>query len=416
MVKASALHLALVIALVVTILLGSLIYLHYFYRSQTQKLNRWDTLQQGVEAASILSLSNDFPYTASDSLFTSVISTEDSIKISKQYWGFFDCVTISSWRHIDTLRRAFLAGRQVSDSTVLYIVDEDRPLSISGKTILQGTAFFPKSGIRPAFVDGEYYDGIAEMVRGHIKESTRSLPAAETDRIEKIHALYNEAKEADYPILPYEATLRQSFFQPTQIYHVSLPMSIMQDSIIGNIVIIADSAITISSRTHWQDAILIAPYIKFEDKVLAAGQFFAFDSLRVGKDVEVRYPSVLALLRADTAKTSGQWSMGENSRLEGLALAYRASVADQKDVLELSKNTVIEGDVISYGMLKYTDPLTIHGTLHTYRFITQRPSSLYENYLINLRIEREKRHPHYVSPYFWSAEKKAKQAIVQWLK
>lgn len=421
MVKASALHLALVIALVVSILLGSLIYLHYFYRSQQQKLDRWETLRQEIESATTLTLSNDFPYTLTDSLFPSEIYPTDSLAIGKRHWGFFDAVTIRSWRDTDTLKRSFLAGIAALDSTVLYIVDEDRPLSISGKTIIQGTALFPKSGIRPAFVDGEYYDGIEEMVDGEIKESTRSLPAVQGDRIGEIRSLYDGAPEANhdalpYDALPYDAVLRKSFFAPTQYYHTLAPTTILQDSVQGNIVIIADSAVTVSSQTAWENAILIAPYIKLEDNFEGAGQFFALDSMRVGNDVHLRYPSVLALLIPDTLLGIGNLTIGENSRLEGLALVYREHVTDQKDLLELAKNSSIAGEAISFGMLKYTDPITIHGALYAYRFITQRPSSLYENYLINLQLEREKRHPYYIGPHIWTEYKKAKQAIVQWLR
>lgn len=415
MVKAAALHLALVIALIISILLGSLIYLHGFYRSQGQKIERWHSLSRELEAGISLSLSNDFPYTEGDSLFVSELSPTDSLQISKQHWGFFDAVVVRCWRGTDTLAQSFLAGLRPQDSTVLYIVDEDRPLSVSGKTIIEGVAILPKSGIRPAFVDGEYYKGIEEMVDGEIKESSRSLPAHQQERIQQLQAWQQRAKEQQYPELPYDAVLRHSFFAPTQHYHIRQATTLTQDSLQGNIVIIADSALTISAHTKWKDALVIAPYIKLEDNFQGSGQFFALDSLHVGKNVQLQYPSTVAVLAADTAKSISSLYIGDNSELYGLALLYRGDVNDQKDMLSLGKNVHIRGNLISFGLLKYNGSLRVDGSVHAYRFITQRPSSLYENYLIDLDLQRSALHPYFIRPHFWTPTAKPQQAIVQWL-
>ncbi|PRD46267.1 hypothetical protein [Sphingobacterium haloxyli] len=415
MVKASALHLVLVITLVITVVLGSLIYLHFFYRGQQQKIDRWDALKQDMDAGTSLALSTYFPYTQQgDSLMLSPITLRDSLRIGKKQWGFLDAVTVHSWRGEDTLKRSFLSGVQPKDSTVLYIVDEDRPLSISGKTVIQGTAFLPQSGIRPAFVDGEYYQGIEEMVDGQIKESGQALPAYDTERIDVIKSRYKEnlLESAD---IPSNGSLRHSFFETTRYYRFPVASSLFADSVSGNLVILADSSIHISAQTIWEDAIVIAPHIKLEDDFTGKGQFFAFDSLTVGKNVALRYPSVLGLLTADSLNDPLRISIGENSRIQGMVLLHRADVPDQMDLLELQKNVTVEGQLISFGLLKYTDPMTINGGVYAYRLITQRPSSLYENYLISLNLERNKLHPYYIAPFFWTTDKPAPQKIVKWL-
>lgn len=420
MVKASALHLVLVITLVIAIVLGSLIYLHYFYREQEQKIDRWDALEQDLKAGTSLALSTYFPYTESgDTLLLSPITLRDSLRIGKKQWGFLDAVTVYSWRGKDTLRRSFLAGIQPKDSTVLYIVDEDRPLSISGKTVIQGTSFLPQSGIRPAFVDGEYYEGIEEMVDGQIKESNQSLPNYESDRLNAIQALYqhtlSENSNLDLQDIASSRSVRHSFFEATKYFHLPRAAPLLVDSIAGNLVILADSTVHISAQTIWEDAIVIAPHIKLEDNFSGNGQFFALDSLTVGKNVALGYPSILALLAADSLNGPLKVTIGENTRVQGMVLLHRADVPDQMDLLELQKNVTVEGELISFGLLKYTDPLTVKGGLYAHRLITQRPSSLYENYLINLNLERSKLHPYYIAPFFWTTDKPAPQNIVKWL-
>lgn len=415
MVKASALHLVLVITLVITVVLGSLIYLHYFYREQEQKVDRWEALQQDLKAGTSLALSTYFPYTQSgDTLLLSPITLRDSLRIGKKKWGFLDAVTVHSWRGQDTLKRSFLSGVQPKDSTVLYIVDEDRPLSISGKTVIQGTAFLPQSGIRPAFVDGEYYEGIEEMVDGEIKESSQALPGYDAERINVIKSRYKE-NLLESTEVPSNRPLQHSFFEETLYYRLPNATLLLADSISGNLVILADSTIHISAQTVWEDAIVIAPHIKLEDDFSGKGQFFALDSLTVGKNVALHYPSVLGLLTADSLNGPLKMTIGENSHIQGMVLLHRADIPDQMDLLELQKNVTIEGELISFGLLKYTDPLAIKGALYAHRLITQRPSSLYENYLISLNLERNKLHLYYIAPFFWTTDKPTSQKIVKWL-
>jgi len=414
-VKASALYLVLVIALIVTITLGSLIYLHYFYRAQKQKFDRYAYLQHEMEVATTLSLSNYFYHTSSDSTFISPTTFDDSVRVNKRTWGLFDAISIITFRDKDSLKRSFLSGVQALDSIALYIVDEERPVAISGKTIVQGTAYLPKSGIRPAFVDGEYYDGIKEMVDGKILSSSASLPDIEKLHLQNVVSYQKQAKKETMELLPVDRVLRRSFFHPTLTFSLTESNILPQDTIIGNIVIVGDSSITIRATTVLEDAIIIAPTIRIESGFKGKGQFFASDSLIIEKNTTLSYPSIAGLIGMDSIQSISKVSIGENSQVTGLVFLYKEKLPDQLDVLELAKQVNIQGDVISYGLLKYTDLLHISGSVYCYRFISQRPSSLYENYLINLTIERKSLNPYFVRPHFWSLNKNKKQGIISWL-
>lgn len=414
MIKASALHLTLVIVLVITVFLGSLIYLHFFYRSEEQRMDRWDALEQDIQAGIAMALSADFPHSLGDSLLLSPLTWQDSLRIAKKSWGFFDAVSVYAWRGADSLKRGFLSGIQVRDSTALYIVDEDRPLSISGKAVIQGIAFIPQSGIRPAFVDGEYYQGIEKMVDGQIRESRQTFPDFETERIAIIKNLYDRVLSGTTE-LPPNPDNQATFFGKTRYAPLKAGAPLLADSVSGNRIIIADSAVNIPAGTRWEDAILIAPYIKLEDGFAGSGQFIAFDSLAVGKDVTLRYPSVVALLTADSTNTPLTMRIGENSQIQGLVLLHRKDLLEGMDMLEIHENVSVEGELVSFGLLKYTAPLTVHGGVYAQRLVTQRPSSLYENYLININFENGRRHPHYIAPFFWKSDRPASQKIVKWL-
>lgn len=416
MVKASALHLVIVISLIVSIILGSLIYLHYFFKIQQQHIDRWNDLENELEATTSLLLSNYFNYTLSDSIILSPTTMRDSVRVKKHKWGMLDLIAMNTSRQDDSLNRAFFAANIPEDSTALFVVDEERSLSISGETEIKGNAFIPKSGLNPTFVDGEYYKGTKELVDGRKIESATSLPTIERTHIEQIYQHLDKTPYQTNRSFAENTSLINSFYSSTINLRIDKNTTISQDSVIGNIILVSDSCITISSNCKWENAILIARAVKIEEGFKGKGQFFALDSLIVGKNVQLVYPSVLGLIDTKIEdQLNRKLSIGENCVIRGLVFLHREKMKPQMDILELQKNCKVEGEVISFGFFKYTDPLEMNGSLYCYRTITQRPSSLYENYLINLKLKRTDQSTHFIKPHFWKIGNKHKLGIVAWL-
>lgn len=415
MLKASSLQISVIISLILAILLGSLILMFYYFRTQQQKFDRWENLNTDVETATTLSLSNYFANTSGDTVIYLPLRSNDSVKINKKFWGMLEVASITAVENLDTLKRSFLIGEKPLDSTILYIADEDRPIYISGKTKIQGNAFLPKSGIRPAFVDGQYYDGIKKLVDGKILESSHKMPPVNHEILRSIESNFKGIHDNNRPLLNGTPVLKNSFFNETQFFRIESPLVFNRDSINGNIVLVCDSAITITGQTVWEDAIVFAPVIKIESNFRGKGQFFATDSLVIGKDAVLDYPSVTGLIAKDSVNSMAKISIGENTKISGLVFLYREELNEQMDLIELGKNSNIQGNIISFGQLKYSDPLEINGSLYCYRVITERPSSLYENYLINLTLERKKLNPYFIRPYFFSGDHNLEKGIVSWL-
>lgn len=411
--NASALQLALVVSLLVTAVIGSLIYLFQFYRDQDNRMARWDRIDQGMQSALSLVLSNEFGHT--DTIISGMLYQEDSVRIVRQPWGFYDRAHIVVWEEGDTLRRSFLIGQAPSDSTVLYVRDEDRPLSISGASSIRGTAWLPGAGIRPAFVDGGYYEGDEKMVQGKIRESARDFPAIDATRIAHIRALFDHSAEQDYTD-PHPMERKRSFAEGMRLLHSSPDGHINRDSILGHTVVVSDSALVIPASCYVEDALFIAPYIRIEDGFAGKAQFFALDSLHVGDRCAFHYPSALGLLTEEEDTGIKQLHIGDECRLSGIAFLYSAAKEDQVlHHLVLGKDCRIVGELVSFGMLRYEKPLQVTGSTHCYRFLTQTPSSLYENYLIDLTLDRPLLSPYFMASLFWPPGRESKQNVVRWL-
>ncbi|PIG98215.1 hypothetical protein CS542_06460 [Pedobacter sp. IW39] len=55
---------------------------------------------------------------------------------------------------------------------VLYLSDEDRPVSVSGKTLLIGNGMLPKAGIKQSYAEGKPYTGIKQLLDGKLHQAT----------------------------------------------------------------------------------------------------------------------------------------------------------------------------------------------------------------------------------------------------
>jgi hypothetical protein len=174
MLKASALYMVIIIALVIGVLCSSLIAAAYFYRLQYQKTFRYDRLQTNVGSGiNILIANQDTSFREKRiGLFN---NPTDSVILKKIFWGLFDVGISEAFIQTDTLNRIFSIANAL-DSTkwaALYLIDEDRPVSVSGKTIIRGDVYISKAGVKEAYVDGKSYQGDKKIIQGKTHTSDK---------------------------------------------------------------------------------------------------------------------------------------------------------------------------------------------------------------------------------------------------
>lgn len=407
---ASALQLTLIISLIITIVLGSLIYLYSFYRQQDSKIEHQDRLLNLITSG--FELSKSTYLSLGDTVWTDVLYTGDSLHVQKENWGLYDRVTLTAIYRQDSIKRAFLLGLESTDSTVLYVSDEDRNLSVSGRTVVIGNAFLPQAGIKPAFVDGKFFEGKEEIIEGKKKFSERALPSIDMQRIQAV--IERPDNEVSDEAL-YVSQLIRSFKEPTQYIYSSEEIRLANQQVKGNIILSSDTLIHISADCILEHIICVAPTIRVDKGFRGSVQLFATDSLIVADDVHFSYPSALVLYASDDIFRR-ELKMGKNCSVAGSILLYEEERSAVPHMLSLGEDNLVTGDLIAFGMLKYTKPLTVRGSTYCYRFITQTPSSLYENFLIDITLDRHARNPFFLQSYAWQQEEKNEpNNILTWL-
>lgn len=409
MIKAGALYFAIVIAFVLAIISASLLTLAMHSRNNDLKEARHKRLVNNLNSGVILALikPEEFKTPRKLNLYHNDL---DSITISCKKWGIFDLILMQSFILQDTLKKAILIGTE-TDSIVIYLSDEDRPLSLSDSTKITGHAFLPKSGIRKAYTEGESYAFKEVVFKGQILNSSRKLPPLNSDIIAQIiHQLSEE--NHPWPELT-QKELHRSFNDSTSRYRLSSKAVLKELTLKGNIILFSDSAVTISASSYLDGIQIFAPYIKVEKGFRGNCQLFASDSISIDSNVHLKYPSVAGVIQTKTSGNFPKITLRKNVNFEGILFSHEEKKSTFQTMISIDSGSVIKGELYSSGTIKFQKKVQVNGKISSNRLLMQTSSLLYENFLINVTLNRLARSPYYLSsPLFPSQHQ---NRILRWL-
>jgi len=393
MIRSSALYISLIVSLLILMICGGMLLIGYTYRMQDRKQERMLRLRRNLDSGRELLLLQTFKADTSMriSLFTDADSTlTDSVALEKRSWGLYEMGTVRTWQAGDTLSKSFLMAAAMEDALqVFYLADEDRPVSISGKSKIRGTAYLPKSGIKAAYVGGSGYAD-KTLVYGRILESGRTLKS--TDSL-----AWNQ-------LVSWISGLDRSKYEA----HVRLSSERKQE------IIVADSSITVDASARLAHVILVAPYIHIESNFEGSLQALASDSISTGARVKLRYPSALAVLKPDTAGYQVRIRLGQENLLEGQAIAYEKKRSQQMPVLEIGASSLVKGELWSRGYVTLGKNSRVEGAVSAIRLLSRIEGAIYENYLIDVTLDRPALSKYYLSNRLIQSTKK-KNKVLCWL-
>ncbi|WP_423147022.1 hypothetical protein [Rubrolithibacter danxiaensis] len=380
---------------------------------ENQKDLRFNKLVSNLHSGSSILLSAGCKEKNGEKKFDLFGNQDDSVSLQKENWGVFTLGIAKAFILTDTLKQAFLIGTDSGkDLAAIYVTDEDRPISVNGNTQITGDALLPKAGIKQAYVEGKGFKG-KKLVNGKIHFSKRSLPPLDKDILNSLIESLKESSQNNNDIIP--DSLNNSFFNPLITLSLGKSKAEIVNAISGRVIIKSDTTIRISSDALLTDVIVFAPSIVVEDGFKGSVQLFATDSIIAGKNVEFIYPSCLGILKPNDSKIQARIQLGTRSKFSGILFSYEENRSDLQTLISLGKECKVTGEVFSTGFIKVDKPVTINGKVTCNRFIIQTPSTLYENYLIDIVIDRTKRSNYYLTSDLFATTKTTYQ-ILKWLR
>lgn len=419
MLKASALYIVIIISLVIGIICSALIATAYFYKAQYQRKFRYDQLRTNLHSAiSILIASDDTSHLTDGKAFGLFGKDADSVSINRIPWGVYDIGTARAFSQKDTLYKTFTLGEAIDSSkwAALYLIDEDRPLSLSGNTFINGDAYIPKAGVTTAYVDNKAYQGDKRLVTGHHYNSKKQLPQLDQKRLDALHQLYIQSHSNDSALLKKDS-VRQSFLLSTRYINLKKRnFTLNHISLSGNIVLLSDTTLTIDSTAHLANILIFARSIIVKSGFHGNVQLFATDSVCVQNNCRFGYPSCIGIVRFESPpdKSQARIALGENSSFSGILFTYEKMENALKPTISLNKHVKVTGQVYSQGITGLRDFTEIDGSIFTSRFLYKSSFTLYENYLINTTLNSKVLSPYYLTSGLLPVSKNKKR-ILQWL-
>jgi len=419
MLKASALYIVIIIALVIGLLCSSLIVVAYFYRLQYQKTFRYDLLQNNLSSGvNILSANQDSSFAAGKAL--SLFGGDaDSVMLKKMPWGIYDIGISQAFIQKDSLHQSFMIASTIDSSkwASLYLIDEDRPLSVSGKTMIKGDAYIAKAGVKEAYVDNKSYQGDKQLIIGKIHNSEKELPVLNTNRIGQLEKYFSPSLAINDAVLKQDS-LHNSFLAQTYIAHFGKKIETLENiKLSGNLILCSDTTLIISNTAHLENVIIFARSILVKSGFNGSCQLFATDSIGVERNCVFNYPSSLAVMRFQKSIISLPMLLhiGEHTDILGLVFTYDKNFdRDKQPLIDLNKDVKITGQIYSQGILGLSDGVIVNGSIFTSRFLYQSSFTRYENYLINTTINSTALSPYYLNSDLMPTSAKKKK-ILEWL-
>lgn len=416
MLKASALYMVIVITLVIAVLCSAMIVAAYFYRLQYQQKSRYDVLQDNLESGINILLAADSSAFLEAQDISLYDNGEDSVSLKRIKWGLYDIGVVKAFIQQDSVYKSFMIAHTLDSLKwgALYLTDEERPVSVSGKTMIRGNVFLPKAGIKEAYIEGNAYQGDKRLVIGEKRTSGNSLPRLQEQRLAYLKNLGNAEPGADTRLVM--DSLSNTFQSATRVFHFNNTKVTLKDiSLKGNLIICSDTLLIIDSTAVLDNIIIFAKAIAVKEGFRGKVQLFATDSIGIEKNCRFDYPSSLGVMKFDTVSNSqARITIGEGASFNGTVFTYEEKISPAKTLIDIKKKAKISGQVFARGMVRLQDGAEISGSVFTNRFIYQTNVTLYENYLINVKIDAGNLSPYYLSsPLFPFSSTDNK--ILQWL-
>ena len=416
MLRASALYLVIVIALVMGVLCSAVIAAGYYYRSYAQRYERAELLRLNLQSGINLLLAA--PAAEQPEQAVSLFGgPSDSLLVQKVTWGLFDLGTVRAFIQQDTLSRALLIAAVIDSAkwAALQVIDEDRSLSVSGHTHIRGNVWIPKAGIREAYVNNQAYTGNKQLVDGHQYTSNKELPALLAGRLQKLAQMSIPGQASDSALLRRDGTV-VSFLKGSKCFRFEKkPATLAHIVLRGRIVLYSDTSLTIDSTATLDNIVIFARSIRLNSGFKGRCQLFARDSVYIGPRCTLAYPSAVGVLgRTDKDEQPKKLALENASTVQGMVFIWEKQPAKLPPLLSLGKHAVVYGQVYVQGLVNFQDDAAVFGSVAAHRFLYQTAYTRYENYLINLDIDAARLSRYYLTSDLAPAAGHAKK-VLAWL-
>lgn len=324
----------------------------------------------------------------------------DSVYLKKRRWGLYELVYSRAQIGQATFERTAIAGYRSPElsSVALWLADRNRPLQLTGDALLKGEFYLPSKGVDRAYVEGASYSR-DQLLYGSSKRSDNKLPALKKDFLKTWNGYLKgdiTAQDSVQDLGEMPQKLTHSFGRKTVVYQQNKALRLDGYDLKGNIIIRSRTSISVSAATRLKQVVLIAPSIRIENGFSGSLHAVARDSLLLESGAKLSYPSSL-IMELEEDDHGPYLYLGENAELAGALFSICNENRRTNDLsVEIVEKALVKGMVYANGNLELGG--TVEGTLIIRNFLLATPSGIYENHLLNGKIDRTQLEKEYLGP------------------
>ncbi|MDR1678827.1 MAG: hypothetical protein LBR81_03525 [Prevotellaceae bacterium] len=417
--KGYALPFAVFISAIIIILSSTLILAAHYNNRFYNRIILLDRLNANASSAINLLLVNpDMIEEGGETIISLYNEAADSVKMEKEPWGVFDLFTVTAFHQQLKVKRSVIAGNYKYDSTnvAFFVSDHGKPVSVVGNVNIKGNSFLPEAGFKQAHIEGKTFTG-RRISDNEIHKTNRVLPPL-SERIARLNTDYFLDKYINNStkVIPFEEmlgdSLTVSFLDSVVVLYSPYSIALNYRFLQGKIIVISEKEIQIGNNNQLNDVLCVAPYIRVENQFAGKLQLLARDSIAIGDNCNLKYPSAVGVISQGQISKAPAISIGEKTNVCGMAFMYRKSAEpDKQPMLKLDDGSVVKGQVYSNGYTEIKG--SIHGSLYTDRFFLSTPSSIYENTLMDTDIDMYKLSRSYVGMDL--IDEQTRGSVIKWV-
>jgi len=388
--KAGALQYTMLVAFVVMLITGFLILSYYLNGRMVDDQIILQRLHNRVESALNTYISDPEslydPATIQVQVFEEVA---EPIEIAISNWGAYKVLHAIGKQFRFTVDRTVLAGADILEAKLpaIYLTDNKRYLTVSGKNIIVGDCLLPKYGVDRGRFGGEGFSG-KDAVVGSIKQSDERLPALSPSLLVGFQSLLAAEVATDTSLnqkdLSVYKNLTRSFAETPLLIESFGVVDLQNISLYGHIVVQSDTLVMVDASTHLDNVIIVAPYIEIKSGFRGNVQLVASKKIGIGEDCVLEMPSSAVLLEADPAdefEDPHSVQFGKGTFFAGVVILQSASGINNRSRITIEENATVYGQIYSDNFIEHKG--IVYGSMYANKFYRSSRSNTYYNLLSN---------------------------------
>ena len=322
-----------------------------------------------------------------DSVYVSLYDEgEDAVVIGKQRWGMYESVFIRHTKE-DPFAKRYMMGRNAESPyrAAFWLCDRNRALSLGGSTSISGPVYVPYNGVNYSEIGDRKFQGMP-ISSDRLKRANRYLPELSVESEIYLDSLKGMSDQSiDYRSVPGSGQYR-SFEEPTIYAHCHTP-SRVELHLNGNIILFGDRLV-ISGKSDVHDIMVFARSVIIEDGFHGSAQIFCEDTVRIGANVRLEYPSgaVVDALGFDFPYIAVEEGSQVNGYL-GIINGEKDYYVQEKPCFKLRSNSLVRGLVYMDGLCDIAG--SIKGAAYVRDCFYRDSRSTYVGTLYDVSIDRE---------------------------